>query len=130
MAASVNRTVELARVPVSAYGEDGVGGEGCGLGDENDPVGRLSGAHPGLLDLGEGHGSRADVEGAFGDCFGDCFGELRDLLDEVAAGNRADPAADDLEPGRTQRGGGDRSFGPATEPISIQVRGGCGRGGR
>jgi hypothetical protein len=48
-----------------------------------------------LLDLGQRHGSGADVEGAFGDRFGE-FGEF---LDEVADGDRADAAADDLEPG-------------------------------
>ena len=72
-----------------------------------------------MLDVGEGHGAGADVERAVGDG----GGQLGELLDEVAAGDRADAAADDLQARRAQCGGRDRGVGPATEPIWIQVSG-------
>ena len=75
-------------------------------GHEDDAV-RGRGRGPDLLDLGEGYGAGPDVDRALGHR----RGELGQLRDEVAAGDRADAAADDLQPGRAQRRGRDRRSG-------------------
>ena len=75
---------------------------------------------PRLLDLGERDRSGPYVERALAPPRRRSSGSS---LMKSPAGDRADATADDLQPGRTQRGRRDGCRGPAIEPIWIQVSG-------